>query len=134
MAGRKNTVTGVTYGSDRQIALVAVAGEPQKPGTYDVSPNNTGAPCKITYSAAELTSFYKRTLRQWRAAATAVPAFTGGLGYLNFNSGIEWRSIFALADNGVCGIKTYGRMIDWVPTVFKTPPKVCMPLSAPVKV
>ena len=113
---RKNTVTGATYGSDRQIALVALAGEPQKPGSYDVSSSATGAHCTITYSADELTKFYRRTLGQWQASARGVPAFTGGLGYLNFNSGIDWQSIFSIPDNSICGIKTYGGMIDFVAT------------------
>jgi hypothetical protein len=117
VASRTNTVTGAAYGTDRTIAMLALAGEPQKVGTYDVNPNNTGSPCSITYTTDELTKFYARTLGQWRAAGTAVPAFTGGLGYLNFDSGIDWKTIFANPDNAVCGIKTYGRMIDFVPTV-----------------
>ena len=116
VAGRRNTVTGAVYGSDPSIALVGLAGEPQKPSTYDFTVRATGKPCSLTYSATELTDFYRRTLGQWVATAPRVPVHTGGLGYLNFNSGIDWKTIFSLKDNAVCGIKTYGGMIDFVAT------------------
>ena len=33
------------------------------------------------------------------------------------DSGIDWQAIFALPDNAVCDIKTYGRMVDFVAKV-----------------
>ncbi|MEA2645643.1 MAG: mannan endo,4-beta-mannosidase [Chloroflexota bacterium] len=116
VATRRNTVTGEVYGGDPAIALVGLAGEPQKPGRYDYTARVTGKPCTLTYSGEELTDFYRRTLGQWAATAQWVPAHTGGLGYLNFNSGIDWKAIFSLSENAVCGIKTYGGMIDFLST------------------
>ncbi|MEA2645809.1 MAG: mannan endo,4-beta-mannosidase, partial [Chloroflexota bacterium] len=116
VAARRNTVTGRTYGADPTIALVSLAGEPLQVGTYNYAAKATGADCTITYGTQDLTDFYTRTLAQWKAVGQ-VSVNTGGLGYLNFNSGIDWRTIFALPNNDVCDIKTYGGMLDYAPTV-----------------
>jgi hypothetical protein len=116
VAHRQNTVTGRTYGEDPTIATLSLAGEPLQVGAHSFTASGTNAPCTITYSTQDLTSFYTRTLHQWKTQARVI-VNTGGLGYLNFNSGIDWKTIFALGDNDICAIKTYGGMLQFAPTV-----------------
>jgi hypothetical protein len=115
VAARRNTVTGALYGSDPAIALVSLAGEPLPAGSHTFA-TAAGAPCTITYSAADLTGFYARTLGQWKALSGLL-VHSGGLGDLAAGAPIDWRAIFSLPQNDVCAVKTYGRMIDMIGTV-----------------
>jgi len=117
IANRRNTITGKRYATDPTISLVSLAGEPLPVGTHTFTATTTGAACTISYSTGDLTNFYRRTLAEWTRAAGAVPVTTGGLGYLDFDSGIDWRGIFALHDDAVCEIKTYAGMLHYAPTV-----------------
>ena len=116
VASRSNTVTGKTYGKDAAIAFISLAGEPLPVGSHTFTTPG-GKSCTITYSGQDLLNFYTRTLAQWQAQGTTVLGNSGGMGYLNFNSGIPWQSIMALSTNRFCDIKTYGGMLAFVPTV-----------------
>jgi hypothetical protein len=115
VAGRRNSITGLTYNLDPTIALVSIAGEPLPVGAHSVVAA-AGGTCSLSYSTGDLVDFYTRTLGQW-AALSAIPVNTGGLGYLVFDSGIDWQTIFSLPANAVCDIKTYGRMVNFITTV-----------------
>jgi hypothetical protein len=118
VANRRNTVTGVTYKYDPTIAFISLAGEPLPVGTHTYVSPQTGATCTVTYSGQDLLNFYSRTLGQWSAQGPSVLGNTGGLGYLNeANSGIPWKSIYALPTDAFCDLKTYGGMYAFAPTV-----------------
>jgi hypothetical protein len=104
---RSNTVTGIRYGDDPTIALVAFAGE--------VEPLNTPANV-LRITAQQLTSFYERTFAQWRANDSRHLLSTGGLLQLAWDSGIDWRSIFGLANDDVCSIHDYSTADQTVTT------------------
>jgi hypothetical protein len=102
---RRNTVTNRLYVLDPTIAIVAFAGEPNPP--------NSGEPLKPTTD--ELTSFYRRTLSQWKRTDPLHLLSNGGFIHLDWEerfgnpngSGIDWRAIFALPANDVPSIHTY---------------------------
>jgi len=95
---RVNTRTGVRYGADRTIALVAFAGEPAAiNGTDNV----------VGTSAEQLVDFYRNVEQFWRDRAPDQLLTTGGLLYLDWDSGIDWRSIMALPHNDVFTIHLY---------------------------
>lgn len=98
VANRTNTVTGATYASDPTIALVAFAGE--------VEPINSGANT-LGVTTTELTTFYARTFSEWKALDPNHLVSPGGFLQIDWNSGIDWRAIFGLADNDVCSIHNY---------------------------
>jgi hypothetical protein len=115
VANRVNSVSGRVYKNDPAIALVSVAGEPLPVGSHSFTAKATGQPCTISYSTADLTSFYTATTGAWAAAKGSVLINSGGLGYLNeTHAGIDWKTIFSLPTNAVCDIKTYGGMFNWV--------------------
>jgi len=99
VTGRRNTVTGLTYSADPTIAFVAFAGE--------VEPINTPANT-LGVTTSQLTSFFARTFSEWKALDANHLVSPGGLTQLDWNSGIDWRSIFGLADNDLCSIHDYG--------------------------
>jgi hypothetical protein len=104
---RSNTVTGIRYADDPTIALVAFAGE--------VEPLNTPANV-LRITSQQLTAFYERTFAQWRANDSRHLVSTGGLLQLAWDSGIDWRSIFALANDDVCSIHDYSTADQTVTT------------------
>jgi hypothetical protein len=95
---RVNTVTGTVYANDPTIALVAFAGEVQRTGAG-------GLPVRCTTS--QITSFSARTLGQWRVQDPHHLLTTGGLLYLDVDSGIDWRAIAALPVVDVPAIHVY---------------------------
>jgi endo-1,4-beta-mannosidase len=95
-ANRRNSVTGIRYGDDPAIALVAIAGE--------VEPINTPEN-RLGITSSQVTDFFKRTFGQWRSLDTVHPVTSGGLLHYGWDSGIDWRAIFAGAD--VCSIHNY---------------------------
>lgn len=117
VATRRNTVTGAVYGRDPTIAFMSVTGEPLPVGSHTFVAQTTHASCTISYSTTTLTHFYAAALAEWKAAGATVLVNSGGLGYLNFNSGIDWKSIYSLPDNAFCDFKTYGGMLNYAQTV-----------------
>jgi hypothetical protein len=99
VAARKNTVTKQIYANDPTIAMIAFAGEVEPPA----GSNNT---LKVT--TAQVTSFFSRTLGQWRAKDSHHLLTPGGLLQIDWNSGIDWRAIFSLPVVNVCAIHIYG--------------------------
>lgn len=97
VARRVNTVTRVRYGNDPTIALVAFAGE--------VEPINGSNNAGVTTS--ELTNFFRTIMSRWANLAPRQLLTTGGLMQLDWNSGIDWRSIMALPHNAVPAIHVY---------------------------
>jgi hypothetical protein len=98
VVNRRNTVTGVRYGDDPTIALVSFAGE--------VEPiNSTSNTMHLTTD--QLTAFYRGVLAYWSAAAPQQLLTAGGLMQLGWNSGIDWRAIFALPHNNVIALHLY---------------------------
>jgi endo-1,4-beta-mannosidase len=105
VTGRKNTANHLPYRADTTIAIVSFAGEPNPP--------NSGEPLKPT--TEELTNFYARVFAQWRAHDRNHLLSNGGFIHLDWEemygnpngSGIDWRAIFALADNDVPAIHNY---------------------------
>lgn len=92
-AARVNTVTGVRYRDDSTIAMFALAGEAEPIiGTDPLRASST----------AELTDFYKRSYGELRAADPNHLIEAGGLLQYGWNSGIDWRAIFAAMD--MCSI------------------------------
>jgi hypothetical protein len=98
VAARKNTVTGVAYASDPTIALMAFAGEVEPINT----PSNTRG-----ITTAQVNAFFERTFAQWKALDPNHLTSSGGLLQLAWNSGIDWKAIFGLADGDVCSIHDY---------------------------
>lgn len=85
--------------------LLALAGEVEAP--------NGGAANRPT--TAQLTAFYQRTRQQWQAISS-VPVQSGGFLHYSWNSGIDWRAIFA--DMGYCTVHVYSQAdIDFLPTI-----------------
>lgn len=95
---RVNTRTGVRYGADRTIALVAFAGEP---AAINGSDNAVGT------TAGQLVDFYRTVEQFWRDRAPDQLLTTGGLLYLDWDSGIDWQSIMELPNNDVFTIHLY---------------------------
>ncbi len=95
---RVNTRTGVRYGADRTIALVAFAGEPAA---------INGADNVVGTSAAQLVDFYRTVEQFWHDRAPDQLLTTGGLLYLDWDSGIDWQSIMELPHNDVFTIHLY---------------------------
>jgi hypothetical protein len=107
-AARVNTVTGVRYADDWTIAMYALAGEAEPI-------NGNSDPLKAS-SSAELTDFYKRSYAELRAADPNHLIESGGLLQYGWNSGVDWRTIFAAMD--MCSIHVYSdRDIATVPAI-----------------
>lgn len=98
VVNRVNTRTGERYGADRTIALVAFAGEP---AAVNGSDNVFGV------STDQLVDFYRTVEQFWHDRAPDQLLTTGGLLYLDWNSGIDWRSIMNLPHNDVFTIHLY---------------------------
>jgi hypothetical protein len=99
VAGRHNTVTGVRYANDPTIALVSLAGE--------VEPINS--PKNILHvTTSQVTDFFRRTFAEWHTVDPNHLVSTGGLGQLDWPSGVDWKSIMALPGDDVCTIIIYG--------------------------
>jgi hypothetical protein len=98
VTGRVNTSTGVRYGNDPTIALVAFAGEVDAIRGGD---NTYGL------TTSQLTEFFRNAESTWRRAAPRQLLTPGGLMQLDWDSGVDWRSIFALPDNDVDAIHVY---------------------------
>jgi cellulase (glycosyl hydrolase family 5) len=118
VANRVNTVDGAVYRDDATIAVIAIAGEYNVPKTYSFKANN-GQPCTLTYSTNDLNSFFARTLAQGRNDFPSQLVETGGLLYLDWNSGIDWKTIMGDPDDQICSIHMYssGDVTTTVPNV-----------------
>lgn len=95
---RINTRTGTRYGTDPTIALVAFAGEPAAiNGTDNAFPVTSG----------QLVEFYREVQQYWHERAPGQLLTTGGLLYLDWDSGIDWSAIMNLPHNDVFTIHLY---------------------------
>jgi Cellulase (glycosyl hydrolase family 5) len=98
VAQRTNSITGVRYASDPTIALIAFAGE--------VEPVNSTSNARGV-TTAQVTSFFERSFAEWKAMDANHLVSPGGFLQIDWNSGIDWKTIFALSDNDVCSIHDY---------------------------
>lgn len=98
VVSRVNTVTKVRYADDPTIAVVGFAGE--------VDGINGG---DNTYhlTTGQLTDFYRRVQQFWHDAAPRQLLTAGGLSHLDWDSGIDWRSIFTLPYNAIAAVHAY---------------------------
>jgi Cellulase (glycosyl hydrolase family 5) len=116
VAHRMNTVTGARYKADPEIVMVSFTGEPLPVGSHTFT-DSTGGSCTITDTTAELTHFYAQVEGKWRSLDRHHLRVAGGLSNVDLpNSGIDWQAIFGNKANSVCAWKTYGGMINWLPT------------------
>jgi endo-1,4-beta-mannosidase len=74
VTSRRNTVTGVRYRDDPTIALISLAGEVEP---FEHSDTDVGV------ERAHITTFFTRTLGQWKAADPRHLVNTGGLLHLD---------------------------------------------------
>jgi hypothetical protein len=128
VASRVNTVTHLIYKDDPTIAFVSISGEPLPVGAHRFTARTTGASCTLTYSTHDLTNFFAQTTAAWKQTGASVLVNSGGLGYLDFASGIDWKAIFRLSTNDFCDIKTYGGMLAYA----STPAQFCHTIHKPI--
>lgn len=95
-ANRINTVSGLRYGSDPTIAVVAIAGEVEPINT----PDNV-----LGVTTAQVTAFFTRAFAEWRVHDEMHVLASGGLLHFDWDSGVDWRGIFRAAD--ICSIHNY---------------------------
>ncbi len=120
VADRINTLTGQRYGDDPTIALVELYGEIR-------APKQSAFPLRGT--TRQITDFYHRTLSQWRALDSRHLVASGGFSYLDWDSGIDWRTIMSDPNDALCEIE-----INAVSDRDVTVPKVsrfCQKLGKP---
>jgi hypothetical protein len=91
-ANRVNAKTGIAYKDDPTIAFVEIYGEADAPTGSD--------PYRPT--TAQLTAFYRHTLATWKSVAPRILGTSGNLQYLDWDSGIDYRAIFADPNNAIC--------------------------------
>ena len=108
LSRRVNTVDGRPYAQDPTLAIVALAGEYHNPGTYTF-PANDGRSCTISFTGQQLDDFFSRTLAELRADMPHPLAETGGLSYLDWSSGIDWKTIMADPNDQICSIHVYSQ-------------------------
>lgn len=97
-ATRVNTVTAVAYRDDPTIALVSIAGE--------VEPPNGGSTPRLP-TTRQVTQFFRTTLDAWSILAPSTLVNAGGLLHTDWDSGLDWKAIYALPGNDVCAIHIY---------------------------
>lgn len=98
VVNRINTVTGVRYGDDPTIAVVGFAGEVD---------GINGGDNTYRLTTGQLTDFYRNVQQFWHGAAPRQLLTAGGLSHLDWDSGIDWHSIFALPYNSIAAVHAY---------------------------
>ena len=91
-ANHVNIFTGAAYKNDPTIAFVQIYGEADAPNGSESYRPTTG----------QLTAFYRHTLATWHALAPHILGGSGALQYLDWNGGIDYKAIFADANNAIC--------------------------------
>ncbi len=92
---RVNTVSGIKYADDPTIALFALHGE--------VPPLNT--PSNILgITTQQVNDFFKRTAAEFKAIDKNHLLEPGGLYQLGWDSGVDYKTIFAIPDIDVCAV------------------------------
>jgi hypothetical protein len=88
---------GRRYAARENLLYYAIAGEPEAP--------NGGDPLRPT--AAQLTAFYREAGDRLRAADANHLISAGGLLHLDWNSGIDWRTILGLPNISLASVHVY---------------------------
>lgn len=94
MLNRVNTITKVRYKDDPTIAMFALAGE--------VNPPNGTNPLHET--TQQINAFFVRTSREFKTLDQNHLLSPGGLYQFSWNSGIDYKTIFANPDLDVCAV------------------------------
>ena len=99
IADRRNTITRILYKNDPTIAMVELFGEIPTP--HDGSDKGAAG---TTY---QITSFFRRTLAEWRALAPNILVSTGGFSHLNDpRSGLDsGRAIVRDPNDATCDVE-----------------------------
>ena len=97
-ATRINTITGVAYRDDPTIALVSMAGEVEPPHG-DAKPSLP--------TTRQVTQFFRTTLDTWSILAPDTLVNAGGLLHTDWDSGLDWKAIYALPGNDLCAVHVY---------------------------
>ena len=98
IADRRNTVTHVLYKNDPTIAMVELFGE--------ITPPHDGSDPGAAGTANQITSFFRRTLAEWRSLAPNILASSGGFSYLGDPaSGLDWKGIVRDRNDATCDIE-----------------------------
>jgi endo-1,4-beta-mannosidase len=98
MTRRRNTVTGRIYADDPTISMVVLAGE--------VDPPNSSTTC-CGINTDSINAFFTRTARQFKALDRNHLLCPGGLFHIDWNSGIDYRTIFAIPEIDVAAVHDY---------------------------
>jgi hypothetical protein len=85
VTSRVNTKTGIQYINDPTISMIEIFGE------IDPSPHDA--------------SFFQKALAYLRAKDPNHILSSGGLSYINYNSGIDWQTIMSDPNNQVCAVE-----------------------------
>jgi hypothetical protein len=96
---RKSTTSGIQYKDDPTIALVDLAGEIEAP--------NSDAGRALGETSDQITAFFTRTAREFKADDPNHVLSTGGLLQLDWDSGIDWRTIGSIASIDMLAIHVY---------------------------
>jgi hypothetical protein len=91
---RINTVTHIRYGDDTTIAMFALAGEVNPPNGTNLEHETT----------QQINAFFARTAREFKALDHNHLLSPGGLYQFSWNSGIDYKTIFANPDLDVCAV------------------------------
>lgn len=119
VANRINDMTGQVYKNDPTIFLVTFAGDLHKvPATYTFVDAN-GANCSISLTADMYTSFFADVESYWKTLDPNHLVSPGGVAGMEYagQNGIPWQAIFSNPATDVCGTKTYGGMVNFLPTL-----------------
>lgn len=85
ITSRVNTVTGVTYANEPDIAMIELFGE--------IDPSTNDA------------AFFHNALAYLKTKDSNHVLSSGGLSYIDYNSGIDWQTIMKDPNNQVCGVE-----------------------------
>jgi hypothetical protein len=99
VAGRVNTVTHVPYVNDPTIAIIELFGEIRAP--YH---KTHGFP--LSGTKEQINSFFSRSLAEWKKLDPNHIVSSGGLSYLGWNSGIDWKTIVSDRNDAICDLET----------------------------
>ncbi|UVI31987.1 glycoside hydrolase family 5 protein [Paenibacillus spongiae] len=100
---------GQRYAKEKAIAYYALAGEPDAP--------NGSEPLRPT--TQQLTDFFTQASDRLHQSAPKQLISSGGLSYLDWNSGVDWEAIFSAPNIDIAAVHVYseGDLNITVPTV-----------------
>ncbi len=97
---------GKRYKDNPTVWLYSLAGEAEGPRAGDA------AHTALRPSTIQLTTFYKEASNALHAVAPNQLISTGGLIFLDYDSGIDWKSIFSLPNISLPAVHVYGANME----------------------